>query len=81
MTEIELQDVHGVHHSNSLTRIRQILCTSAHSYFKQNNKYVEEYRTEEINTKLYLPTVWWIWDDNEKEQIPISKRRKVPEKY
>lgn len=30
MTEIELQDVHGVHHSNSLTRIRQILCTSAH---------------------------------------------------
>lgn len=55
MTEIELQDVHGVHHSNSLTRIRQILCTSAHKLL-QNNKYVEEYRTEEINTKLYLPT-------------------------
>lgn len=51
---IELQDVHGVHHSNSLTRIRQILCTSAHRSFKQ--KYVEEYRTEERNTKLYLPT-------------------------
>lgn len=48
---IELQDVH---HSNSLTRVRQILCTSAHRSFKQ--KYVEEYQTEERNTKLYLPT-------------------------